>query len=100
MVSEILAQGMAFWMNMSNTVQQLSRFKDHTGALVKHASKNALLKQRFDQRLAEYSEFWDKLERTCKDYCGEMKVGLEKMKEFIRNVENMSDSLDVTMRGS
>jgi len=93
-VGEILHECVAFWMNMDGTVQELSRLKDHMQTLVKYASGNAKVKERFDQRLAEYNNFWDSLMRLCQQYCSEVEPALMRVRKLVSSLELMADRID------
>ncbi|CAE7240337.1 fhkC, partial [Symbiodinium pilosum] len=86
-VSSILQECTAFWGHIESTVQELARTKDHTQALLRHAAKSAGLKERFDQRLAEYGAFWATLLGLCEQYCQEVQPALNKMMVDVRNAE-------------
>mmetsp|Transcript_74452 Transcript_74452/g.206774 ORF Transcript_74452/g.206774 Transcript_74452/m.206774 type:complete len:703 (-) Transcript_74452:149-2257(-) len=94
-VKEILEAGMAFWLDMDSTVLQLVRFKDQTRALILHSSKDPRLRQRFDQRLAEYSQFWGAMMSACRQYCTEVEQAQFKMAHFVNEMENAADAMDL-----
>lgn len=97
-VSEILMECQAFWTNMSGTVKELSRFKEHTQSLLKYAAKNARLRERFATRLAEYSDFWGSLQGICDQYCMAVEPVLVKMRSVVRKIEDEADRMvDTTL---
>merc|ERR1719414_1033582 len=83
-VDEILQGCSAFWANMDGSVQKLAQMKEHTECLVNFASNSKLLKERFEQRLREYTNFWGSLERVCRQYCMDHQSASKKMFEKIR----------------
>lgn len=93
-VDEILRRCTAFWENMEGTVQQLSQMKEHTQQLVMYTAKNSRLKERFEQRLEEYSRFWASLECLCRQYCFDIQAASQRMYEFINKIENAADVID------
>jgi len=93
-VDEILQGCSAFWANMDGTVQKLAQMKEHTECLVNYANSSRLLKERFDQRLAEYTTFWTSLERLCRQYCIDYQTFCKKMQDTIRDVSDASDVYD------
>eukprot|EP00930_Biecheleria_cincta_P056663 TRINITY_DN42734_c0_g1_i1.p1 TRINITY_DN42734_c0_g1~~TRINITY_DN42734_c0_g1_i1.p1 ORF type:complete len:731 (+),score=174.14 TRINITY_DN42734_c0_g1_i1:30-2195(+) len=93
-VGEIMRECTAFWGHVESTVDELSRLKDHTQVLLRHAAKHAKLKERFDQRLREYSDFWRSLLKLCESYCKEVQPALDQMSKFINKVEVAADLLD------
>mmetsp|Transcript_44261 Transcript_44261/g.102235 ORF Transcript_44261/g.102235 Transcript_44261/m.102235 type:complete len:736 (+) Transcript_44261:64-2271(+) len=93
-VEEILMDCTQVWINMGGTVKELLRFKDHTESFLKYASGSAKLKERFTQRLTEYSDFWGMLMISCRQYCAEMEPGLKKVYRFISEVENAADTVE------
>lgn len=94
-VEQILQSCTAFWANMDGTVQQLSLMKDHTECLVKHAANNARLRNRFEERLSEYEQFWSSLHTLCNGYCTKVSSGLKQMYDFIKDVEDSIDVVDM-----
>jgi len=99
-VGEILQECSAFWTRMGSTVQELSRFKEHTQVLLEYASKSSKLKERFLLRVAEYDEFWGSLMKLCEQYCLQMQPGLQKTHHFISKVEGAADALEAGLRPS
>lgn len=93
-VDEILQGCSAFWANMDGTVQKLAQMKEHTECLVNYANSSRLLKERFDQRLAEYTTFWTSLERLCRQYCIDYQTFCKKMQDTIRDVSDTADVYD------
>merc|ERR1711879_634469 len=78
-VDEILQGCSAFWQNMDGTVQKLAQMKEHTECLVNFAANSARLRERFAQRLTEYTSFWSSLERLCRQYCIDHHASSKKM---------------------
>jgi len=95
-VSEILVECIAFWTNMDGTVQELSRLKDHTQRLLKFASKSSALRSRFDERLAEYADFWGSLIRLCEQYCAAAEPALLRMRVLVNQAEAAMDTIELT----
>jgi len=95
-VDEILHGCSAFWANMDGTVQKLAQMKEHTETLVNFAANSKALKQRFDQRLDEYTNFWISLERVCRQYCMDHQAASKRMYEVIREVADAADVFDTT----
>ncbi|CAK0906251.1 unnamed protein product, partial [Prorocentrum cordatum] len=93
-VDDILHDCAAFWANMDGTVQKLAQMKEHTERLVGFASNSKALKQRFDQRLAEYEKFWGDLQRGCHLYYVENQAASKKMYQSVRQVSDAADTLD------
>lgn len=93
-VDEILQGCSAFWQNMDGTVQKLAQMKEHTECLVNFASNSARLRERFEQRLGEYTSFWASLERLCRQYVLDHQNASKRMYEFIREVVDASDLMD------
>mmetsp|Transcript_28670 Transcript_28670/g.82361 ORF Transcript_28670/g.82361 Transcript_28670/m.82361 type:complete len:943 (-) Transcript_28670:109-2937(-) len=93
-VDEILEGCAAFWANMDGTVQKLAQMKEHTECLVNFASKSKPLKDRFDQRLGDYRNFWSSLERLCRQYCLDHQASAKRMYEVIREVSDVADVID------
>jgi len=93
-VDEILHGCSAFWANMDGTVQKLAQMKEHTETLVNFAANSKALKQRFDQRLGEYTNFWVSLERVCRQYCMDHQAASKRMYEVIREVADAADVFD------
>jgi len=93
-VDEILHGCSAFWSNMDGTVQKLAQMKEHTETLVNFAANSKALKQRFEQRLGEYTNFWVSLERVCRQYCMDHQTASKRMYEVIREVADAADVLD------
>eukprot|EP00403_Amphidinium_massartii_P005353 CAMPEP_0178382082 /NCGR_PEP_ID=MMETSP0689_2-20121128/6313_1 /TAXON_ID=160604 /ORGANISM="Amphidinium massartii, Strain CS-259" /LENGTH=713 /DNA_ID=CAMNT_0020002281 /DNA_START=1 /DNA_END=2139 /DNA_ORIENTATION=+ len=92
-VEEILMDCTQVWINMGGTVKELLRLKDHTESFLKYASTSSRLKDRFSQRLTEYSDFWGMLMLSCRQYCNEMEPGMKKVHRFISEVENAADTV-------
>merc|ERR1712039_1155740 len=67
-VDEILQGCSAFWANMDGTVQKLTQMKEHTECLVNFTSNSKPLRERFEQRLAVYTNFWISLQKLCRQY--------------------------------
>jgi len=95
-VDEILHNCSAFWANMDGTVQKLSQMKEHTELLVKYAASSKPLRERFEQRLTDYTEFWSSLERLCRRYCVDHQVLSKQMYKFISEVNDASDMIDTS----
>lgn len=95
-VDAILQGCTSFWANMDGTVQKLAQMKDHTEQLVNFASNSARLKERFEQRLREYTNFWASLQRLCRQYCADHQAASSRMDEFIREVSDLTDWIDTT----
>jgi hypothetical protein len=93
-VDEILLGCSAFWANMDGTVQKLAQMKEHTECLVKFAANSTPLRERFEQRLAEYTSFWSSLERLCRQYCIDHHASSKRMYEVIREVADAADVMD------
>mmetsp|Transcript_22136 Transcript_22136/g.48404 ORF Transcript_22136/g.48404 Transcript_22136/m.48404 type:complete len:166 (-) Transcript_22136:526-1023(-) len=93
-VDQILEGCTAFWSNMDGTVERLQQMKDHTEQLVSVASKSKALKDKFDERLAAYTDFWASLERLCRQYCADHQVSSKRMYEVIREVSEAADVID------
>jgi len=93
-VDEILHGCSAFWANMDGTVQKLAQMKEHTECLVKFAGNSKPLKERFEQRLSEYTSFWCSLERLCRQYCVDHQASSKRMYEMIREVSDAADVID------
>merc|ERR1712176_1652687 len=93
-VDSILQGCSAFWANMDGTVQRLAQMKEHTESLIHYASKSARLRERFEQRLAEYMSFWVSLERLCRQYCNDHQTAAGRMNEFIRDMTDAADLID------
>lgn len=93
-VDEILLGCSAFWANMDGTVQKLMQMKEHTECLVEFACKSAALRQRFDQRLGEYTCFWSSLEGLCRQYCSDHQAASKSMYDMIRRVDAAADVLE------
>lgn len=98
-VDKILYGCSAFWAHMDLTVQKLSQMKEHTELLIKFAGSSKPLRDRFDQRLGEYSNFWSSLERLCRSYCAEHQTASKNMYQFIDNVDHVSDIVDTVSSG-
>eukprot|EP00435_Cladocopium_sp_Y103_P070253 s317_g34.t2 len=94
-VSDILRQCTSFWSHIEGTVKELARSKDHAQSLLRYASKSHRLKERFDQRLMEYSAFWASLLLLCDQYCAEVQPALQQMSQFLRHAEVAADFSDV-----
>ncbi|CAJ1349232.1 unnamed protein product, partial [Effrenium voratum] len=67
-VDSILEGCYVFWANMDGTVQKLGQMKEHAERLVNFAGSTPKLRQRFEQRMKEYGDFWTDLERLCRQY--------------------------------
>jgi len=93
-VDEILLGCSAFWANMDGTVQKLAQMKEHTECLVQFAGNSKALRERFDHRLTEYTNFWSSLERLCRQYCVDHQAASKQMYEMIREVTDAKDVLD------
>mmetsp|Transcript_15064 Transcript_15064/g.40598 ORF Transcript_15064/g.40598 Transcript_15064/m.40598 type:complete len:937 (+) Transcript_15064:188-2998(+) len=93
-VDEILEGCSAFWANMDSTVQKLTQMKEHTECLVNFAAKSKPLRDRFEQRLTEYRNFWSSLERLCRQYCLDHQASAKRMYEVIREVSDAADVID------
>lgn len=93
-VSDILRQCTSFWSHIEGTVKELARSKDHAQSLLRYASKSHRLKERFDQRLMEYSAFWASLLLLCDQYCAEVQPALQQMSQFLRHAEVAADFSD------
>merc|ERR1712232_605629 len=72
-VDEILRDCTVFWDTMDGTVEKLAQMKEHTECLVSFANSSKPLRERFDKRLQDYTDFWASLERLCRQYCSEQK---------------------------
>jgi len=95
-VDAILQGCSSFWTNMDGTVLKLAQMKEHTEALVSFAADNPRLRERFDQRLREYTSFWASLERICRQYCRDHQATSERMHRLLREVEGAVDVADTT----
>ncbi|CAE8631205.1 unnamed protein product [Polarella glacialis] len=93
-VDEILQGCSTFWANMDGTVQKLAQMKEHTEVLVNFASSSKALRERFEQRLGEYSNFWSSLEKLCRQYCVDHQASSKRMYEVIREVADAADVID------
>merc|ERR1711879_781425 len=93
-VDEILQGCSAFWQNMDGTVQKLAQMKEHTECLVNFAANSARLRERFEQRLDEYTNFWSSLERLCRQYVLDHQTASGRMYQCIREVAEASDIFD------
>lgn len=93
-VDEILQGCSAFWSNMDGTVQKLAQMKEHTECLVNFANSSKPLKERFEQRLGEYTTFWTSLERLCRQYCMDHQSFSKQMHAMMREVSDTADFLD------
>lgn len=93
-VDEILEGCSAFWANMDGTVQKLAQMKEHTERLVNFAANSKPLRDRFEQRLGEYTNFWSSLERLCRQYCLDHQASAKRMYEVIREVSDAADVID------
>merc|ERR1719382_748197 len=93
-VDEILDGCSGFWANMDSTVQKLAQMKEHTECLVNFAAKTKPLRDRFEQRLADYRNFWSSLERLCRQYCLDHQASAKRMYEVIREVSDAADVVD------
>jgi hypothetical protein len=91
-VSRILKECAQFWANVGDTVHELSRMKDHTKVLVSHASKNARLRERFDMRVSEFSQFWQALQAMADEYCRVVVPTLDYISKKVVQVENTLDA--------
>ena len=68
-VEDILVSCAAFWDDIGATAQKLAQMRDHTERLIRFAGGSAAMRERFEQRLAEYADFWASLESLCAKYC-------------------------------
>mmetsp|Transcript_65178 Transcript_65178/g.191230 ORF Transcript_65178/g.191230 Transcript_65178/m.191230 type:complete len:741 (-) Transcript_65178:83-2305(-) len=68
-VEDILVSCAAFWDDIGATAQRLAQMRDHTERLIRFAGGSAAMRERFEQRLAEYADFWASLESLCAKYC-------------------------------
>jgi len=93
-VDAILQGCSAFWANMDGTVQKLEQMKDVTERLVGYASSSKRLRDRFEQRLSEYAEFWANLESLCRQYGLDHQAAAAKMQDFVRDLSDAADLLD------
>jgi len=93
-VDEILQGCSAFWSNMDGTVQKLAQMKEHTEVLVNYANSSKPLRDRFEQRLTEYTQFWLSLERLCRQYCLDHQTSAKAMHDVIREVSDAADVYD------
>jgi len=93
-VDSILQGCSAFWANMDGTVERLAQMKELTERLVGFATSNVRLRERFDQRLGEYADFWASLERLCKKYSLDHHTASGRMQEFVREVADAADLID------
>mmetsp|Transcript_132925 Transcript_132925/g.315018 ORF Transcript_132925/g.315018 Transcript_132925/m.315018 type:complete len:884 (-) Transcript_132925:229-2880(-) len=93
-VDEILQGCSAFWANMDGTVQKLAQMKEHTECLVNFANSSKPLKERFEQRLGEYTTFWTSLERLCRQYCLDHQAFSKQMHAMMREISDAADFLD------
>eukprot|EP00927_Polykrikos_kofoidii_P023793 TRINITY_DN21791_c0_g1_i1.p1 TRINITY_DN21791_c0_g1~~TRINITY_DN21791_c0_g1_i1.p1 ORF type:complete len:487 (+),score=104.24 TRINITY_DN21791_c0_g1_i1:174-1634(+) len=94
-VDEILNGICGFWANMDCTVRKLSQLKEHTECLLTFASTDSSrLRERFDQRLAQYSDFWAALERLCRQYVDDHAVVSQRMYELANDTSNLVDVAD------
>lgn len=46
------------------------------------------LRERFEQRLAEYQQFWQTLELLCQQYVRDVSTRLEKIYQFLSGVDD------------
>jgi len=90
-VDTILEGCSSFWANMGGTVDKLAHMKEHAEALVNYASKNPRLRERFQTRLVEYTDFWASLERICRQYCKDHQATSERMRNLVRQVASTVD---------
>eukprot|EP00930_Biecheleria_cincta_P039797 TRINITY_DN27321_c0_g1_i1.p1 TRINITY_DN27321_c0_g1~~TRINITY_DN27321_c0_g1_i1.p1 ORF type:complete len:921 (+),score=190.72 TRINITY_DN27321_c0_g1_i1:30-2765(+) len=93
-VDEILQGCSTFWANMDGTVQKLSQMKEHTEVLVNYANSSTRLRERFDERLSEYTAFWKKLERLCSQYCADQQSASKRMYEVMHEASEAADVFD------
>lgn len=93
-VDEILQGCSAFWSNMDGTVQKLAQMKEHTECLVNFANSSKPLRERFEQRLGEYTSFWSSLERLCRQYCMDHQTFSKQMHAMMREVSDAADFMD------
>eukprot|EP00435_Cladocopium_sp_Y103_P036654 s408_g9.t1 len=93
-VDEILQGCSAFWSNMDGTVQKLAQMKEHTECLVNFANSSKPLRERFEQRLGEYTSFWSSLERLCRQYCMDHQAFSKQMHAMMREVSDAADFMD------
>lgn len=93
-VDEILQGCSAFWANMDGTVEKLAQMKEHTECLVNFAASSKALRERFEQRLVEYSSFWASLEKLCRQYVTDHQATSKRIYEMIREMSDAADVLD------
>jgi len=93
-VDAILRGCSAFWANMDDTVEKLAQMKEVTERLVGFATSSGRLRERFDQRLGEYADFWASLERLCRKYAMDHDAASTQMQEFVREVADAADLID------
>lgn len=101
-VDEILWKCTAFWQNMDGTVQKLAQMKEHTQCLVNFTANSARLRERFEQRLDEYSSFWTSLEKICRQYVSDYQrhsaLMYKAISELVHQIE-VHDTRDSAMAG-
>jgi len=93
-VDEILQGCTSFWSNMDGTVQKLAQMKEHTETLVRYAGNSKNLRDRFEQRVDDYSRFWSSLERLCKQYVTDHQAASKRTYEMIREASDFADVVD------
>merc|ERR1719361_240875 len=79
---------------MDKTVDKLAQMKEVTERLVRYAASSDRLRERFDQRLQEYTTFWASLERLCKRYSLDHDAAVRRMQEFMSEVYELVDVVD------
>ncbi|CAM9293619.1 unnamed protein product [Discosporangium mesarthrocarpum] len=80
-VDGVLEQLALFWANSEVIFQVLLRKGDLVEKFVKFANKPRLL-QRFQERMADYKQFWEGVQVLCNKYvCGQIKCGQYKNNE-------------------
>jgi len=83
---------------MDGTVQKLTQMKEHTECLVSFAANSARLRERFEQRVREYTEFWQSLERLCRRYVVDHQAATKRMTEVVREAGDTADWVDSVQR--
>jgi len=91
----VILQGCSnFWANMYSTVQKLTHMKELIERLVGFATSSSRLRERFEQRLQEYTDFWSSLERLCKQYISDHRAASSRMQSFVQQVSDAVDLVD------
>merc|ERR1712066_1139909 len=67
-VDEVLQHSTMFWTHLGMSTSQVAQMKDTLLTWIKHASNNSKLRERFNQRLQQYREFWQEFETCSKLY--------------------------------